>query len=227
MQRLTGRLHQQLVDIVVPRILGVRKADPEVETWDDAIERIAGAYGEAAGIGAKALSDYGFTYDEATLGKMDAAVAAAVSKASNYVHRNLGNYGDQLRLQLDHEDIDYGDAVHNLSSRLELYAEPVWNVFQNVKRIGYEDQGGGLLLIWSLDPASNHCDDCPEIADGNPYTTSAGDNPLPTWPGDGDTQCETRCNCSVEPEEQSWNDIMAPVEEQANADAEQAAESFT
>ena len=47
--------------------------------------------------------------------------------------------------------------------------------------------------VLSETEAEVHCPDCPELADGSPYTTET----LPTYPGANDTSCLFACLCEI------------------------------
>lgn len=49
-------------------------------------------------------------------------------------------------------------------------------------------------VYWVLDPLADHCPDCPPLAAASPWPTEM----LPTYPGEGLTECLTRCCCSLE-----------------------------
>jgi phage portal protein BeeE len=227
-QRVIGRLHARLSDLVLPHVAATKKASTP-DQWDalwsavtDAIEQ---GYGEAADVARDALKAYGIEITDRISRGQDAAVQKALEKATTYVRANLAMYVNEQNDAVNAQTITAQEAASAVDSRLELYAEPAWNVFEHVKGEAYEYQSG-LLLDWTLDPASQHCEDCPDVADGSPYTTSTGDNPIPDWPGDDGQACGIRCNCSVTPEEESWRDTMAPIEEQAARDAEELTANF-
>lgn len=52
-------------------------------------------------------------------------------------------------------------------------------------------QVAGKYVDWNLDPVAEHCGDCPELADGSPYTFAT----LPGYPGSGISACGGRCKC--------------------------------
>lgn len=53
----------------------------------------------------------------------------------------------------------------------------------------------GELVYWTLGtPKTDHCEDCPSIAAGSPYTVST----IPTWPGMNETSCLMACLCTAE-----------------------------
>lgn len=62
------------------------------------------------------------------------------------------------------------------------------------EQAGYAFAAGrdGLLLDWQLDPAADHCPDCPALATLPPMPLQM----WPTFPGEGLTECRTGCRCS-------------------------------
>lgn len=187
-QRIIGRTHAKLNAIVLPHFRA-QKAKSDAE-WSEVLSAIEGAidegYGEARDAGIAAARAYGIKLTDAQLGSINAAAEEAVARARTYVRANLAPFLDEKLDNLNDGTVDAEAATDAVANRLELYAEPAWNVFQTTRGEAMDYQAG-LLFVWSLDPASNHCDDCPDLADEGPYTTSDGDNPIPTWPGDGDT----------------------------------------
>jgi hypothetical protein len=94
--------------------------------------------------------------------------------------------------------LDAFDAkLEAIRSSITRYAEPTWGAGHN----GYGSQleSKNVLMIWVLDDGSEHCADCPALADGSPYEH------LPTWPGMGETQCMDRCKCTVTADPESWD----------------------
>lgn len=52
------------------------------------------------------------------------------------------------------------------------------------------------LFYWRLSPVEEHCEDCPALALGSPYTKVQ----LPTFPRMGETECLMNCLCWLETE---------------------------
>lgn len=77
-----------------------------------------------------------------------------------------------------------------VQNRAKMYGRRAWSEYQRGHIAVYPLQA---LLDWVLDPAADHCVDCPQIAIGGPYTRET----LPTVPGAGDTACLTRCRCRL------------------------------
>jgi hypothetical protein len=65
----------------------------------------------------------------------------------------------------------------------------------------------GILMDWDIDPAADHCDQCPGLAEGGPYSDPDnpvdGADPLPTYPGN--TDCFSNCKCQLVFEQASWD----------------------
>lgn len=104
-------------------------------------------------------------------------------------------------------DLAFNKFTAWASPRIGLQADITWSGFQD----GYldaatADQAGlRLQLWWELEPAAQHCDDCPEYAAGSPYDApGSGGNELDATPGDGHTQCGASCKCSLR---YGWTDM--------------------
>lgn len=89
----------------------------------------------------------------------------------------------------------------NVSVRADLQAQVVWTGMQD----GYVYGGGAdpvniySLVYWVLEPAAQHCNQCPELAADSPYNAPGlGGHELPATPGDGFTDCGAGCKCSLE-----------------------------
>lgn len=73
-------------------------------------------------------------------------------------------------------------------SRASQYVEALRALFFK----GQTSQVSPLTQIWwNLWPPAEHCEDCPELAKGSPYTKDT----LPTHPAQGDTKCLRNCKC--------------------------------
>lgn len=56
-------------------------------------------------------------------------------------------------------------------------------------------EGDEVLYDWVLgQPETGHCPECPEWAEGGPYTRED----LPAVPGDGTSTCQSQCHCHLE-----------------------------
>ena len=84
--------------------------------------------------------------------------------------------------------------------RIEMQANLAWPALND----GYYD--GPLTdpanpfyyVYWDLEPLAVHCGDCPDYADGSPYTPpGSGVNELNATPGDGHTACGAGCKCGL------------------------------
>ena len=89
-------------------------------------------------------------------------------------------------------DIDNPDhvPVHPYLQRAEYYADSAKAQFYNGMVAG---AGKNVIIFWVLG-SSEHCDDCLDLASGNPYTWDT----LPTTPKAGDTECIYNCKCHLE-----------------------------
>ena len=76
-----------------------------------------------------------------------------------------------------------------MTSRVGMYALKLWGLGH--VGFGQEMQASGKLIKWVL-TSLHPCKDCPELARRGPYGAL---NPLPTYPGLGDTECRTNCLC--------------------------------
>jgi hypothetical protein len=106
-----------------------------------------------------------------------------------------------------YEDVDklwqiVDDKIAALASDVTRYADPPWSA----GNAGYGNQLGefDVLMDWTLDDAADHCEDCPELADGSPYSV----DDIPTWPAQGDTQCLDRCKCMITADKDSWEKVF-------------------
>lgn len=52
------------------------------------------------------------------------------------------------------------------------------------------------VFTWHLGAGEPHCEDCPDLAAGGPYTADT----LPTYPRAGGTACLSRCTCHLSTE---------------------------
>lgn len=96
------------------------------------------------------------------------------------------------------KDIDKGNLIEvspaSIEARADMYAYKGNGLYQAGKVSAYEEYPG-VNIYWRLGlPESHHCQSCPELAAGSPYNES---NPLPTYPGNGDTECFTNCYCTL------------------------------
>lgn len=88
------------------------------------------------------------------------------------------------------EAFDAVDALaDSMGARVGMYSVQLWGAGHK----GFADEmaAGEQLLEWVV-TSGRPCSDCPELERGSPY---GPDNPLPTFPGAGDTECLTNCLC--------------------------------
>jgi len=80
----------------------------------------------------------------------------------------------------------------SMGARVSMYSLQVWG--SGHKGFVDEMESAGELLDW-VTTSGNPCQDCPRLEEGSPY---GPDNPLPTFPGAGDTQCLSNCLCLLQ-----------------------------
>jgi hypothetical protein len=103
----------------------------------------------------------------------------------------------------------YRVAVHEYLERNAWLLAAGISVAWAGEQAGYAQaaEADGLLLEWQLDPVAHHCADCPALANLPPMPLAA----WPTLPGEGATDCNVGCRCSM-------NAVPAPI---PDLDAEQ------
>jgi len=75
--------------------------------------------------------------------------------------------------------------------RMRLYSQKG----RGTANYGFVDSGGPEEVYdWQLGGAEDHCEDCPVLAEGGPYTPAT----LYTTPGACDTPCLGNCKCRIE-----------------------------
>ena len=94
-----------------------------------------------------------------------------------------------------------------LSSRVGQYALQLWGV--GSAGFGEEMHASGNNIWWEV-TSGNACEDCPDLESNSPY---GPDNPLPTYPGQGDTQCLSNCLCLL-----VVRDVVAPARVEPGAE---------
>lgn len=140
----------------------------------------------------------------------------SVAKLAGEVHRLVAAGADRQAI---------GAWFDANERRLDQTADTLaWTAEQH----GYHDAGAssGLEIDWELDEGPvKHCEDCPRVAEGSPYTPRGGDHPLPFLPGTGHTRCGANCRCSLN---YRSGDQPAPAQyrEAAAAAAQAAAEEM-
>ncbi len=77
-------------------------------------------------------------------------------------------------------------------ARASLYALKLTGTANAAWVAGVAERRGPAQIVWVLG-GTDHCEDCPDLAAGSPYT----DDTLPSYPGDGATACISRCACEL------------------------------
>ncbi len=77
-------------------------------------------------------------------------------------------------------------------ARASLYALKLSGTANAAWVAGVSERQGPVLFTWQLG-GTDHCSDCPDLAAGSPYTEEG----LPSFPGDGGSECLTRCACEL------------------------------
>jgi hypothetical protein len=72
-----------------------------------------------------------------------------------------------------------------------MYADALYSTFANVQTAREASLGGQRYARRIIDPAAEHCDECPELAD-------RGWVPIEEMVPIGDTTCLTNCRCEIE-----------------------------
>lgn len=96
-----------------------------------------------------------------------------------------------------------------LTARVSLSADVAWTGLQDgYLAAGTVDPANPYAVVWwQMEPTAQHCDQCPDLAAGSPYTApGAGGNDLMQTPGDGGTDCGAGCKCTL----QYGSDLMTP-----------------
>ena len=87
-------------------------------------------------------------------------------------------------------------ATHQLSdaqvlARAAMYADALYGTFANIQTAREATLGGQRYARRIIDPAADHCDECPDLAD-------LGWVPIEEMVPIGDTTCLTNCRCEIE-----------------------------
>ncbi len=85
----------------------------------------------------------------------------------------------------------------SLDARSDLYVGRMRGSANEAFAIASFEEDPETEFTWALGGTEDHCEDCPEIAAGSPYTQDT----LYTYPGAGDTECLGRCLCILERED--------------------------
>jgi hypothetical protein len=92
--------------------------------------------------------------------------------------------------------------LDGLTARVSLSADIAWTGLQDgYLAAGTVDPANPYAYVWwQLEPTvKQHCNDCPYLAAGSPYTApGSGGNELTQTPGDGGTECGAGCKCTLE-----------------------------
>jgi len=145
------------------------------------------AFETGADFAVEFTGESGLTTDEA-----DAIVKEMLDSNARFVGDSLMpdlkvRYGAVLSQQEGAPAAEVAAAVDELAdsfgARVGMYAFQLWGAGH--RGFAEEMQGAGELLEWVV-TSGNPCVDCPGLEAGSPY---GPDNPLPTFPGAGDTQC--------------------------------------
>ena len=86
---------------------------------------------------------------------------------------------------------DGAAMVDSMAQRAGLYADVLVGT---ANEAWAEMQDGDTKILWILGGNEDHCPDCPDLAEGSPYTRDT----LPCYPGDGSTECLGNCLCTLE-----------------------------
>ena len=111
-------------------------------------------------------------------------------KLSNKDRRRINSFAADQFEHLDGfvDDLKAGNEPISHEARVKLYGNSV----QAPYWMGAASDFDGPL-DWVLGMNSNNCDSCIDLADGSPYDPQD----LPTYPGAGDTECFSNCQCSL------------------------------
>jgi hypothetical protein len=106
----------------------------------------------------------------------------------------------------DHLATLQGDLDDELDDRVGMYADQLYPTAHVALSAVSGDVG--VLMTWELDPGADHCENCPEFADGGPYCDPDDPvedvDPLPAFPGDG-TDCFSNCRCTLAFDQESYD----------------------
>jgi hypothetical protein len=176
---------------------GLARADAVLGAVETGMLGLApAAYRRAFALGADFAA--GFLGDsQLTATQADAILTAALAKNATFVSGSLlkdlrGKYTsivttDALAGPAAFKAVDA--LSETMSSRVGMYALTLWGVGHT--GFAEEMKVAEVLLEWVV-TSDNPCPDCPRLERAGPY---GPDNPLPTFPGGGDTQCLSNCLC--------------------------------
>jgi len=119
-----------------------------------------------------------------------AEIAAAASQAADEQSFYLNRFSADL-IAGKYVDDETGDIDHDgISARAQMYSGAMRGT-ANLSWINYSDDDDEF--DWVLGAVEDHCDDCPYLAEGSPYTKDS----LPTVPGENQTPCLFHCKCHL------------------------------
>ena len=123
---------------------------------------------------------------QASRAEIAAAAAQAADEQSFYLNRfaadlDAGKYTDPETGDIDHAGI---------STRAQMYSGAMRGT-ANLSWLNYSEDDDEF--DWVLGAVEDHCDDCPYLAEGSPYTKDT----LPTVPGENQTPCLFHCKCHL------------------------------
>lgn len=214
LERLKGRFHGDLVDVLAKRPRGARKAANDDSAWKSVWSEFAQLadefFAEAMNLGV----------EEAEAHLQRSAPPEIVDKLRETVRERVAAYegvvNDNLRDDVEGWKYESEDPTRQaeldemLDGRLGRYADALHPVAYEGLTVPTSD--AGVLMVWVLDPGADNCDECPTIADNGPYCAPDDDvdgaTPLPTYPGDGDTPCRSECHCELHFEETTWQQYV-------------------
>lgn len=79
------------------------------------------------------------------------------------------------------------------AARAELWSGLAHTAYQMGKVQAMSDEAKAEIY-WTAEDDDHTCPDCEALEAGSPYTLES----LPTYPGDGATQCLSACRCSID-----------------------------
>lgn len=189
------------------QFVGVKSAADWRTLWQRFLDVAGDFFDSAMSLGVdEAEKILGATISDDTLKRLRDELQARIDANVQFV-------SDLLRPDVesglyDSDDPDEQTALDaKLDARLGRYADALYPTAIRGAVVPVAEEG--VLMRWILDAGADHCDRCPDLAAGGPYTDDDGSNPLPTYPGDGDTPCFGNCRCSIEFDEESWNRYAA------------------
>jgi hypothetical protein len=212
---IRGRIGRHWDDEVAPRLRATLR-----QAWADGLDPTSALsrdlvglggilvrereYVRAAGVGANAATtDTGNEpFDATTLGRDHA------DRVRPYADRVGERIAGELAAALlairgvNHDNASaseaIADAVAGRRWSAVRYAGPQWAAGMAAYAHAYDQANPGTRYLWTLDPASQHCASCPELADESEDAGGWLLSEVPCWPGDGfGTECLDRCRCSI------------------------------